>query len=91
MRLVRQRTRVPVPEIICYDTSRSIIPQIFLSCLSSRRPVQQAEKQLAGRRAKNDWPRGGRFARQMNEITATILAITRKIKASALYGARRLI
>jgi len=72
MRLVRQRTQVPVPEIICYDTSRSIIPtDFFIMSFIAGVPFNKLRSSLPEDEQKTIGREVGRFARQMNEITAT--------------------
>jgi aminoglycoside phosphotransferase (APT) family kinase protein len=70
MRLVRQQTEVPVPQIYCFDTSRSVLPSSFfiMECLPGTpfhklRPGLSPEDQASIERQM------GHLARLMSEIT----------------------
>jgi aminoglycoside phosphotransferase (APT) family kinase protein len=69
LRLVRQYTEMPVPEVICYDRSRRLIPQEwFLMPYLPGAPLHRVRDQLAPEAANAIDVESGRLLRQVNSI-----------------------
>lgn len=70
MRLVRERTGVPVPEIFVYDTSRSLLPSdFFIMKLLPGSPLHKIRQQIPPEQQAEIERSLGRMAREMNQIT----------------------
>jgi aminoglycoside phosphotransferase (APT) family kinase protein len=70
MRLVREQTEVPVPEIYVFDTTRSILPSnYFLMEFLSGTPFHKLRPQIAPEAQAAIEHEMGRLARRMSEIT----------------------
>jgi len=70
MRLVRQRTQVPVPEIFVYDTTRRLLPsEFFLMEFVQGTPFHKLRGQLSAQVQQDVRREMGRMTREMAEIT----------------------
>lgn len=70
MRLVRQMTHIPVPEIYCYDTSRSLLPsEFFVMEFLPGVPLHKIRKDLSPDDQARIEREMGRMAREMSGIT----------------------
>jgi aminoglycoside phosphotransferase (APT) family kinase protein len=70
MRLVRERTGVPVPEIFVYDTSRSLLPSdFFIMKLLPGSPLHKIRQQIPPEQQAEIERSLGRMAYEMNQIT----------------------
>ena len=70
MRLVRERTHVPVPEIFVYDTTRSLLPsEFFVMEFVSGEPFHKLQEQLSEEMRQNVRREMGRMTREMAGIT----------------------
>ena len=73
MRLVRQRTQVPVPEIYIYDTTRCLLPsEFFLMEFVPGVPFHKLRNQLSDEVQQNVRREMGRMTREMAEITGPV-------------------
>ncbi len=69
LRLVRRDTGMPVPEVICYDRSRRVIPQEwFLTPYLPGAPLHRVRDQLAPETAHAIDVESGRLLREVNAI-----------------------
>jgi aminoglycoside phosphotransferase (APT) family kinase protein len=70
MRLVGEQTRVPVPQIFVYDTSRSLLPSdFFLMEFLPGKPFHKVRPQLAPEAQKRVERQMGRMACELSAIT----------------------
>ncbi len=70
MRLVRQRTQVPVPEVYIYDPTRRLLPsEFFVMEFVSGVPFHKLRAQLSDEVQLNVRREMGRMTREMAEIT----------------------
>jgi aminoglycoside phosphotransferase (APT) family kinase protein len=72
MRLVRARTSVPVPEILCYDTScRLLESEFFIMEFLPGRPYHHARQEFSATQQDLIDREIGGFVRQINDISGT--------------------
>jgi aminoglycoside phosphotransferase (APT) family kinase protein len=70
MRLVGERTRVPVPVIVAYDTSRSLLPSdFFLMEFLPGTPFHKLRPQLAPEAQRRVERQMGRMTRELSAVT----------------------
>lgn len=70
MRLVAERTSVPVPEIFVYDTTRGLLPSdFFIMKLLPGSPLHKIRQQIPAEQQVEIERSLGRMAREMSQIT----------------------
>ena len=73
MRLVRDRTQVPVPEIFVYDTTRRLLPsEFFVMEFVSGEPFHKLQGQLSEEMKQNVRREMGYMTHEMAEITGPV-------------------